>query len=134
MKYIYLVIFILFIIGFSILQKKLSKRKNKLYGLILPITFFITTTSISILSTPINTTVITSVEVIDEESEIVEHETNSISNQNTNILLPNFPFTLTQTIIVSNIFTLYLIAIYFYERSKYSQKNALKLMKINDLE
>ncbi|SHH62330.1 hypothetical protein [Clostridium intestinale] len=123
-------VFVLFIVGLIYLQIRLSKMKNKWFGLIIPTIFFI----FSLLGV-LNMAVYTSftketINTLDESGVVIAKQV--IENSSTNV--PSLIFTTVIILLLYNIPTAIFLGIYAVCRDKIKKNSELEKMNIQDLE
>ena len=134
---IMLLLLLAFGVGIILLQIYLSKKENKWSGLVLPIlSFFISLIAVFNIAAYTTNTVTGVLQVTDEngvviQEEIVQEKPNLVQPiQNT----PSLIFTIGAVLLLYNIPTVVLLAIYFGCREKQRQRKALDKMQAQDLE
>jgi len=123
-------VFVLFIVGLIYLQIRLSKMKNKWFGLIIPAIFFIFSLlgvfNIAAFSSFTKETVNT----IDENGVVIAKQV----IENSSINVPSLIFTAVIIILLYNIPTAIFLGIYAISRDKIKKNSELEKMNIQDLE
>lgn len=124
-------------VGIILLQIYLSKKKNKWLGLILPIISFCISL-IAVFNIAVNTTNTLSgvLQVTDENGIVIQEEvvpaTPNTTQQTQN--MPSLIFTIGAVLLLYNIPTIVLLAVYFGCREKQRQRKGLEKMQAQDLE
>ncbi len=123
-------VFVLFIVGLIYLQIRLSKMKNKWFGLIIPAIFFIFSLlgvfNIAAFSSFTKETVNT----IDENGVVIAKQV----IENSSINVPSLIFTAVIILLLYNIPTAIFLGIYAISRDKIKKNSELEKMNIQDLE
>ncbi|MNN22405.1 hypothetical protein D3C81_1357620 [compost metagenome] len=123
-------VFVLFIVGLIYLQIRLSKMKNKWFGLIIPAIFFIFSLlgvfNIAAFSSFTKETVNT----IDENGVVIAKQV----IENSSINVPSLIFTAVIILLLYNIPTAIFLGIYAISRDKIKKNSELQKMNIQDLE
>lgn len=123
-------VFVLFIVGLIYLQIRLSKMKNKWFGLIIPAIFFIFSLlgvfNIAAFSSFTKETVNT----IDENGVVIAKQV----IENSSINVPSLIFTAVIILLLYNIPTAIFLGIYAISRDKIEKNSELEKMNIQDLE
>lgn len=126
------IIIILILITIIKLQIFLSKKNNKLLGLIIPIVIFMSSLIFAFGFIPTHQEIETTQSTITETGEIVE----SSLDKKTSTTLIDHSFTansIIYTIVSINAVNFVMLAIYFYCRHKKNTHIELKLMKAKEL-
>lgn len=123
-------VFVLFIVGLIYLKIRLSKMKNKWFGLIIPAIFFIFSLlgvfNIAAFSSFTKETVNT----IDENGVVIAKQV----IENSSINVPSLIFTAVIILLLYNIPTAIFLGIYAISRDKIKKNSELEKMNIQDLE
>lgn len=123
-------VFVLFIVGLIYFQIRLSKMKNKWFGLIIPAIFFIFSLlgvfNIAAFSSFTKETVNT----IDENGVVIAKQV----IENSSINVPSLIFTAVIILLLYNIPTAIFLGIYAISRDKIKKDSELEKMNIQDLE
>ncbi len=127
-----LIILCIIIFGIIKLQILLSKKQNKLLGLILPICTFILSIILCISTSFFHMTTSTQMDIITESGQLIQTE-NEIFPTSTNINNTSLILSIVYIFITINILTIIFLIIYRMQRKKLSTKNELKKMHISDL-
>ncbi|WP_295250675.1 hypothetical protein [uncultured Catenibacterium sp.] len=126
------IIGVIIIIAIIRLQIFLSKKDNKLFGLIIPIVIFASSLIFTFGFIPTHNKIETTQSVMTETGEVVE----SSSDKKTSVALVDHSLTTTSivyTIVSINAVNFVMLGIYFYCRHKKNTHIELKRMKANEL-
>lgn len=133
MRFIALLIGLLFFIGIILLQIYLSKKQNKWIGLILPGICLIISILAVLGMASFSSLTKESITTIKENGEVVNEVIRNTTNEN-NIDLASVIFSSIMVFLMYNISTAIFIAIYVGCREKMKKNLELEKMNIQDLE
>lgn len=131
-KILIIVLFIGVMLAVLKVQFLLSKKENKLYGLILPGFFFILSITMSLHSIPITATVENEMQTVSEDGKIVK--SNNLESEEKFQLINRTEalFSASYLFVRINLFTIVLLTVYGICRRKRNIKNELKRMRIEE--
>jgi len=135
--FITLTFFLALCTGIILLQIFLSKKENKWLGLILPIiSFCISLIAVLNIAAYTTNTVTGVLQVTDENGVVIQEEVVPEAPSTTQPIqnIPSLIFTVGAVLLLYNIPTVVLLAIYFGCREKQRKRKALDKMQAQDLE
>lgn len=114
------------------IQVLLSKKENKIYGLILPFLVFVLSLILSFGTVPTTISTDTEIQTVSEEGTMIEND--SLTKQSKIPMEQNFSIgSIIYVLIIVNIATISLLVIYIICKRKMALKEELKKMRLKEL-
>lgn len=114
------------------IQVLLSKKENKIYGLILPFLVFVLSLILSFGTVPTTISTDTEIQTVSEEGTMIKND--SLTKQSKIPMEQNFSIgSIIYVLIIVNIATISLLVIYIMCKRKMALKEELKKMRLKEL-
>lgn len=127
---LFILIGVVYIIGK--IQVLLSKKENKIYGLILPFLVFVLSLILSFGTVPTTISTDTEIQTVSEEGTMIKND--SLTKQSKIPMEQNFSIgSIIYVLIIVNIATISLLVIYIMCKRKMALKEELKKMRLKEL-